>query len=527
MGSHGVEGGAARPARAVVRLLPPVVRGDRVDFAWDGDHPDALQLRRRWSMRLDGVPLDRLHRAVLHDVLLTLQLPVWARLADRVVVRLAEPVPSVVLDWWRAWHGASHVTFEGPPAPAGGHEPFVGRRPPLRAGAVAVSYGGGKDSTLAAHALLASRPAEDVLLLHVVQHFSSRPVSRLRTEARSRRTVLAPARRATGSPVQVVRIDFLSTLTPAGRAVRPHVNLYTAALLPALLHHGVGAVTVSRTAGGYTVRDAPDGTRVWANASGRPERLLALSRYYASVLGVPLGVESTHYAVTETVSFRALQRLHPEAHAGMVMCMRTRARRRFCGACPKCTEFALLALSSAAAAGRPDALVTGLDLDRLLARSPHVLELVAAARATGDRVAWHGSGPFAPAIGTRSHFAGFCHALHEVREGGVVVDLGRAARDNLAVLTGTWGRRAFPAVTTVDERALRACGPLAREVALHAAGATGVRALGEDLADVLLVGNARARFDHDLGMPVPELDAVLAGTGRGEAAPSGTDPLTA
>lgn len=487
-----------------VDVRPPRVRGSTVRFSWEQDRANPFQHRNGWSVRYDGVDLGRFHRAVLWDVLLSLQLPVWASQAQRVELRIPEPVPRVVLDWWRAYHGAEHVTATGPLTDADAYRPLPHDS---RSGAgeceVAVSYGGGKDSTFALHALLAGRRPEQVLLLHVVQPFGYRRLEQWRTRQRSLRTVVRPAVDVARVPAQVVVTDVLAVLSAEGRRVRPDVNLYTAATLPALLHHGARAVTVSRTVTTYRVGRTVEGARTWPNPSARPERLAALGAYYENVLGVRLRPESTHYALGELVSFGALLRLHPQAFARIVMCMRTTSRRRWCLDCAKCMEYALFGLALGHQAD-------DLDYDVLLGESRYVRRLVAIAQEEQElqegRMRWHGNASYVRDIGAPAHFGSFCHALRRADPDTAGVRLGDAARENLRALRRAWGNAAFPAVEQIHRAALDAAGPLGREVALRAAAAFPVV---DEPGSPLLVGNGRAEFAHGESMPMPAVEAML------------------
>lgn len=495
-----------RPATARVVLERPQVRRDRVRFRWTVDRPNPLQVENGWTMRYDGLDLAALDRTVLYEVLLSLQLPVWGLLADRVEVVLPEPVPAVVPRWWRAYHGTHHVEVLGPLLDVDTYDPLrraLGRRGP----SVAVSFGGGKDSTLALHALADSRAADDLLLLHLVHPFSRRPAVHRKAVRRSRRTVVRPALRAMGARSQLVRTDFLGGLTARGRAARPHVALYVAATLPALLLHGVRAVTVSRTALGYRVSEGPDGVTRWANGSGRPERLEALARYYQRVLGVQLQPESTHYALGELVSFGALKRLYPSGLDSAVMCMRTVDAGRWCLDCAKCMEHFLFD----AALGSPDAR---MDVDRLLGRSAYVGRLVRAAQDSDGRRAWHGNAPFDTRIGTASHFTSFCHSLHRIDPVTLRARLGSDARHHLDVLREAWGQVELPAAEVIEAEAVAASGPLGTEVAGVASRAFPVV---PERPGLLLAGDDEARFRHGERMPVAGLEDILRMLGPGRS----------
>jgi hypothetical protein len=497
-----------RPERLTVQVHPPDVHRSTVTFRWTQDLPNALQTRDRWFVRYHGVPVDRVSRRLLYDVLLSLQLPVWAAMARTVEVQLPEPVGRVTLDFWSAYHRVGHrVSFTGQVDDARRYDPRrsgVRRRAGRRAKdrPVAVTFGGGKDSTLAQQALLESRPAGDVLLLHLVQLFAGHPVVRRRTTLRSLRTVVGPNWRRFRTPVQLVTTDYMAVLRRGSGAPRPHVNLYVGAMLPALVHHGVRQVVFSRTALGYRV-DTSQGRPVFANPSGRPERLEHLRRYTRDVLGWDLHAESSHRAIGEFVSFGAMLREFPRAFEAMVMCTRTLDRERFCHDCPKCLEFAVLGLAHGHVA-------EDLDYDRLLT-SRTVAELAAAAEEVAGTRAWHGSAPYRPQVGTASHFATWCHALHLLDPDHPELDLSAPARAHLGALKEAWGPVPFPAVATLDEAAVAASGPVGRATAAVAARGHAVRpGGGTGREDLLLVGDEPAGQDHEAVMPTPELDSWAA-----------------
>lgn len=500
-----------RADRVTVQVLPPQVRRSKVTFRWSQDVPNQLQTRDRWFVHYHGVPVHRMDRRLLYEVLLSLQLPVWAAMGREVEVRLPEPVGQVTLDFWRAYHRIpdNRVTFTGAVDGTRRYDPRragVWRRAGRQARdrQVAVTFGGGKDSTLAQQALLESRSADEVLLLHLVQLFAGHPVVRRQATARSLRTIVGPNWRRFRTPVQLVTSDYMAVLRSGGGAPRPHVNLYVGAMLPVLVHHGVRQVVFSRTALGYRVDPTPQGRLVFTNPSGRPERLAHLRRYTADVLGQDLHAESTHRAIGEYVSFGTVLTEFPRAFEAMVMCTRTLERERFCHDCPKCLEFALLGLAHGHVA--PD-----MDYDRLLT-SPAVAALAEVADEVAGRPAWHGAAPYRSEVGTPSHFATWCHALHVLDPERADLDLGEEARGHLRSLRRAWGAVPFPAVTTLDAAAVEACGPLGREVAAVAARSHAVvrRADGSAREEVLLVGDDPAGQDHGAVMPTPELDAWAA-----------------
>ncbi|WP_380168722.1 hypothetical protein [Jannaschia sp. R86511] len=492
------------PERATVRVGAPRVRGGRVLFHWQQDVPRWHQSRSRWFVHYHGVPLERMGRRVLFEVLLSLQLPLWAASARQVTVVLPEPVGRVSLEFWSAYHGVDNVRFEGPVddtrrfvVPRVGPRRRLGRRVPSRP--LAVTFGGGKDSTLALRALLRRRPPREVLLLHAVQLFRGEPGTHGRAALRSLLTVLGP-RRLLRSPVQLVSTDFMAVLRRDRPGPRPHINLYVPAMLPALIHHDVHQVVFSRTALGYRLLPGRVGAEAFSNPTGRLERLERLRRYLVDVVGYDVHSESTHAAIGEYVSFASVARLFPDELDRLVMCTRAVGRERFCHACPKCLEFALLSLSEGHVAA-------DLDLDRLL-RHERVERIVALAGELDGRTARHGAGPYHRYLGTATHFATWCHALHRLDPEDSRLAVTEAARDNLRALKRAWGQRAFPAVERLDVRAVRAAGPLGQEVAAVAAEAFPlVDHDGREEEDhLLLVGDTAARFEHHAVMPTPRLD---------------------
>ncbi|WP_153395018.1 hypothetical protein [Ornithinicoccus halotolerans] len=506
-------GGQRNPTRARIRVHPPVVRESRVDFSWEQDIENHYQRRNRWYVDYHGVPLATMDRRVLYEVLLSLQLPMWAVQARQVVVELPEPVPALTREFWPAYHGLQRLRVE---SPEGAPARVTLRRTGRRDRTVAVSFGGGKDSTLAHRALLERRPSREVLLLHLVQLFAGDRTTRERATRRSRRTVLRPVRLQTRSPIQLVTTDYMAALRRDRYGPRPHVNLYVPAMLPALVHHGVHQVVFSRTAMGYQVRYRDDGTASYRNWLGRPEQLRYLDAYLAHVLGWPLHAESTHRGINEYVSFGTVLRQYPRASRRMVMCTRTLDTRRFCLECSKCLEFALMGLSLGHVA--PD-----LDYDALLTH-PRVTALAEQARALGGRTAWHGAGPYQEQTGTGTHFATWCHALHLLEPARLDGRVGAGAAANLRALKDAWGQVPFPAVERLDSRAVAAAGPLGREVAGVAGRHFPVVDMAGDAREHLqLDGDEAVPLDHEAVMPTPWLDAWAR---RWGVAVDGTEPVS-
>lgn len=514
--------GATKGRTPVMRVVVarPDVRGSRIRFAWTQDVASTVQTADAWSIRYVGVPLRRVlrraTRAVLYDVLLSVQLPLWMHDADEVEVVLPEPVPPARLEFWRAYHGGDGVRFVVP-EPAPGHSApsalTEGRRRTDEAPRVAVTFGGGKDSTLALEVLRESRTRSQVMLLHVVHP----PVPGRRAAAvalwRSVRHILMPNVLRRRTPVQLVVTDHMAHRTPA--APGPHINLYAPATLPALIHRRIRTVSFSNSVMGYRVSRRTDGSLRFTNPTGRPERLAHLRAYCAEVVGWDVGVEGSHHAIVEYLSYGVLRERFPRAFSTIVMCPRYRARGRFCAECSKCLEHAVFGLSMGYAA-------SDLDYSKLLT-SDRVNRIAAHARERGDDIAPHGNAPYDRVIGTATHFAGWCHALSKIDPDDLPVTLTPRAQDNLAVIVAAWGRRSFRAVQQVDPAAVEACAPLGREVAAVVA-ASALVAAAPPTGDELLVGDRPAQFDHAATMPTPALDAWAARWLREPEEPSAPAP---
>lgn len=486
----------APPHPPTIIVNPPEVRGDKVTFSWT--HPGGfdLQRRHRWTVRYVGVRLASTPRAVLWDVFLALQLRVW-RGAGAIRVVLPEGVDRRQVEWWTAFHGATDVEIitTGEPVPAAS----VTAGDP---GRVAVSFGGGKDSSLALAVLRSSRRRSDLVPVHVVQHFRNARRTRWATIARSLALVVVPTMVTTRTPVRVVTNDFLSTLTTAGRRHSPHINFYGPALLPLIMATRTSTMTFSRTAAGYRATPRKDGSLRFSNPTGRRESLEAMSRYVETVHGYPISFQGTHQAVSELVSYATLLRLDPQAARSVVMCMRTTRLRRWCLTCSKCLEYGLFSL----ACGFRD---PRFDYETAFT-SPRAQDLAAAARRAGTATNAYGVAPFDPAIGTKTHFAAFCHALHLVgaRLGRDRLQATPGLR-NLAAMHDAWGRRPFAGAASLDPAAVAASGDLSQEVATVAARWAPVVAeadLGDD-EPRMLVGDEPGSYDHSAVMPTPRLDA--------------------
>lgn len=497
----------AKVGSLTVQLHPPEVDRGRVRFSWDQDVPNPYQRRNTWRVDYGAVRVDRMDRRILYEVLLSLQLQIWSATATEVTVVLPEPVGEVTLDFWRAYLDTPNIRFEGPVddtrryAVAPVRRSLTGRLRPVRPTPLAVTYGGGKDSTLAHQALLERRPAKDVLLLHLVQLFALGTETRERTTRRSLDTILGPVRRRTGAPEHVATTDYLAVLRHDRPGPRPHINIYVPAMLPLLVHRGVHEVVFSRTALGYRTTVTKRGKTRFANPAGRAEKLRHLRRYCADVLGWDLHSESTHFAIGEYVSYGTVLKAYPEAFAEMVMCTRTLDTERFCHECPKCLEFALMGLSFGHIA--PD-----MDYDRLLTH-PRVAELAAEADALAGETAWHGAGPYRRSLGTGTHFATWCHTLHAIDPDDPALPTGEQGRANLRALKQAWGQVSFPAVARLDARAVRAAGPRGREVAAVCARHFPLQEPDTlpDRDNLLLARDEPAILDYDVTLELPALDA--------------------
>jgi len=475
----------------------PQVRGPWVRFSWRQDAPNPRQRRNHWSIIYPGVPLWRVSTELLVEVFLAMQLPAFLGAAGPVDVQLPLPMPQPVLDWWRNYHAAERVRL-GPASSANGYRPL---RPARGSGLrmtegarrerVAITFGGGKDSTLAAEAVIGDVGVQNVLLLHGINPFTLRRSALPSGALRSRRTILAPYRRR-GVRTATMLTDYLGNLT-RDRTARPGVALYLTAGLPALLHHACTEVTVSHTAGGYVVRHRPDGSLRWMNAQHRPESLDALGTYYADVLDVDLRPSSTHFPISEFVSFATLRDQYPRAFGQMVMCMRaTKASQRWCLDCKKCAEYALFGLAL-------DHVDPDFDYDTFLSGSAYVAGLVRhvqQSRQDGVR----GNVPWAPAVGTRTHIAALYHAVHLLDPALVADRLGPESARALEIVRDGFGQQAYPAVDVVPEAAARRATSRPARAVLAAAEGRGTPVMAE-MPGGLLDGDEPADMRYD-EMPV-------------------------
>ncbi|WP_265521827.1 hypothetical protein [Oerskovia flava] len=489
-----------------VVVAPPRVWGHRVHFRFELSEPTTTQRRNRWSVSFPGTSLRGIPRELLLENFLALQLPVWAVQDPAATVRLPMSMPRAVVEWWLAYHRLDTMTV----GPLSDDAPVTLEGLPRRgssAGRTAVMFGGGKDSTLAYEALAEKLGADRVLLVHMVHPFSARRGASSQAQRRAERQILAPLRRR-GAEIKVVRTDFIANLR-AHAKVRPGVLLYFGAALAGLIAADCAAATVSHTAGGYWVKDRVGKPAMWGNRRLRPEWLETLSDYYEVRLGRPLELSTTHYAVSEYLSFATLLERYPAALDGVVMCMREpQPGRRWCYDCKKCFEYAVFGLSRGYVDGSFDYQTM------FTARYTTGLHKHAKTAPRDERT---GLALWSPRVGTPTHFASMCHALHHLDPSLLVDRVDSRVLKRLVVLRGAYGTTSFPAVETIVRAAIDL--PRAQAARIVAEVAAEHHEVVPEQAGPLLRGDEPVGYAYGTRMPV-DLPVPEAGSAERAAVPA-------
>jgi hypothetical protein len=317
----------------------PRIAGDTVQFRWEQSIPNCFQHDNAFYFRYEGIDLERFSPLLFDEIFLALQLRVFAHYDQPVSIQFPHPVPAPAVAFWKAYHDAKLVTIE-PILESDGYEPSSaiphakGRRHS------AVFFGGGKDSLLAANIFAEVFGIDEVLLVQYVAPL--RPAIRLakRLETRQERLMLQPASER-GFATQRVWTNYQANFHRDADRVRPHLELYTAGALPALLAWGVHVCAFSCERTLYRIRRRADGDLEFHYAHSRPEILALQSRYYQTSLGIELAVTNINLLFTGLMDFRLLAERYPDAFLNAVGCTLADEDERYCYNCPKCMEYAV------------------------------------------------------------------------------------------------------------------------------------------------------------------------------------------
>lgn len=469
----------------------PRITGDMVEFRWEQSVPNRFQADNGFYLRYEGIDLERFSPLLFDEIFLALQLRVFALYDQPVSIRFLHPVPAPSVEFWRAYHDAKRVTIE-PIGGVDGYEPWSVTPNAMGHRHSAVFFGGGKDSLLAANIFAEVFGTGQVLLIQYVAPL--RPSVRLakHLETRQERLMLRPARER-GFATQRVWTNYQANFHRDADRARPHLELYTAGALPALLSWGVHVCAFSCERTLYRIHRRPGGGLEFHYAHSRPEILALQSRHYQEHLGIDLTVTNINILFTALMDFRLVAERYPDAFLDAVGCTLAGEQERWCYNCPKCMEYALYSLGCGVWDER-------FDYDRFFSTAKVIGRLVEFAR-SGVAVSETGNAPWTAEFSRPGQFLGYCHSLARCPLDAVVSRLTPEAAANLLVVHALYGNRTYPSAELIQRAAVDLIDlPVARAAARIGAEHFGVV---EELPPPHLAGNEEVLLDFRIRMPIP------------------------
>jgi hypothetical protein len=244
--------------------------------------------------------------------------------------------------------------------------------------------------------------------------------------------------------------------------LRPHLELYTAGFLPALLHWGVSFLTTSFPWSAFPHRVLDDGTVWFRYKKSRQETLADQSRHYLRTFGAELTLTNLNLLFTTFSAYRMLAERYIDALSNIVMCAAASPDNRWCYQCNKCAEYALFGLANGIYDPR-------FDYDLLFGRSRYVTTVVEYV-ASGVGRSVFGNAPWRTFFGTATNYLIDCHAIAQIAPETIAYRLGGDALANLSSLKAAFGNRSFPSAVQIPGSAVELLG---HETARRAAAIAG------------------------------------------------------
>jgi hypothetical protein len=474
-----------------VNVETPIVSGDTVVFRWTQSEPNPYQYENCFYLRYDGLDLTRFSSALFFEVFLGLQLKVFAAYGKDVEVVFPEPVPQPSVAFWQAFHNAERVAIS-PIADVTSYSPWAsGEAPQQRPRPFGVLFGGGKDSTLATCLFSELYGADQVALLQFVAPQRPGELVSERMGQRQEELMLRPAREQLGVVTQRAWTDYLAQHHKSGLRMRPHLELYTAGLLPALLEWGVSTLTTSFPWTAYPIRHLANGQVWFRYPKSRPEILATQSTHYRRVLGADLTLTNINLLFTTFTSYRMLVERYPAAFQQIVMCVAAAPGERWCYDCHKCGEYAQFGLANGIVDPR-------FDYDRLFGSSRYMRKVIEYLE-SGVELSVFGNAPWQKFFGSPTNYLVDCHAIAKLSPDLIADRIGIEARVNLMLLKAAFGNRAFPTSEHVPAKAVDLLG---HEPARRIAGIAAEHfEVVDPLAGPFLSGNTEVEYDFTVRMP--------------------------
>jgi hypothetical protein len=479
----------------------PAISGDTVVFRWIQSEPNPYQYDNTFFLRYKGLDLTRFSSNLFYELFLGLQLKVFASYDTPVDVVFPDPVPHPSVAYWRAFHNAKKVSIT-PIADVASYSPWTSDPPEHRRNSIGILFGGGKDSTLATCLFSEIYGADDVVLLQFV--VPQQPGEKIanRMGQRQERLMLAPAREKLGVATQLAWTDYVAQHHRSSLTARPHLELFTVGLLPAMLAWGVSICTTSLPWTAYPFRRLAK-ERLWFRyPKSRPEMLATQSTHYRRVLGAGITLTNINLLFTTFTSYRLLTERYPDPFTRIVMCVAADVGRRWCYECYKCAEYALFGLALGIVDPR-------FDYDRFFTQSRYIRKVVAYIE-SGVELSVHGNAPWQSSFGSPTNYLVDCHAISKLSPALIADRVSPEALGNLLTLKAAFGNTAFPTFERIPAKAIELLGhAAARRIAEIAAAHLDVV---DPLPGPFISGRTRVDYDFGVRMPTPTelLDHIRA-----------------
>jgi hypothetical protein len=429
-----------------VEVEPPSISGETVIFRWSQSEPNPFQYENTFSFRYDGIDLARFSPFLFYEMFLGLQLKVFASYRIPIDLVFPEPIPRSSIDFWRSFHDAERVTVT-PVADvasysswASGHAP---ERPRRSAG---VFFGGGKDSTLATCLLSEVYGRDDVVLLQLVVPQRPGAGEAKRLEHRQEALMLAPAREHLGVATQLGWTDYVAQHHKSKLRARPHLELYTVGLLPAMLWWGVSICTPGLPWTAYPFRRREHGRHWFRYGKSRPEMLATQGTHYRRVLGADVTLTNINLLFTTFTSYRMLTERYPDAFTRIVMCVAASPDQRWCYNCFKCAEYAQFGLALGIVDDR-------FDYDRFFRRSNFIRNIVRYVE-SGVELTVYDNAPWFRGLGSPTNYLVDCNAIAKISPSLISGQVSPRALGNLLTLKAAFGNRPFPTFECIPAKAI-------------------------------------------------------------------------
>jgi hypothetical protein len=471
----------------------PVVAGDTVHFQWRQSEPNRFQARNDFFIRYEDVDLSIFATPLFIEIFLALQLKVFAAYREPIDVIFSEPVPAPSIAYWTAFHRAERVAI-GPISDMLVYQPLLRTPPrPERRRRAAVFFGGGKDSSVTAALLAEIYGNDQVALFQYIGPLRQDADLATRMELRQENLMLRPARENLGYATQKIWTDYQAIFMPDGYVARPHVELYTAGALPALIDRNVEVSSFGYARTDYPILPRPNGGRKYLYPMSRPEVLDTQTTHYQRTLGFNHTLTNLTFLFPNIVNFRLLHARYPAAFAQIVGCTQAGPTTPWCFKCGKCFLYAVYSLFTGA-------IDPKFDYETAFTQSGDARRWVAYAE-SGVEQTVYGNAPWRSDLMYPVVYTVLCHIFANIDVSLLKGCISTEAANNLHLFAALFGNHQFPNTHL-----------LATEVADFLGGSLAHRAQAiaaehfpvvERLPGPVLQGNTETIIDYRTRMSTP------------------------